>query len=187
MTYFFIVIVELSLSKDVADFEAKTQHTARKGLSSRDTVSSQINKNNSHEKNYRHTNLSQKEAMTTGGGPPPCPGPSSGVSSHPSEENINIKWRSHGTVCERSNEVWQLRCFDKGTIHEQNKDQQSYIYSTSSKHSRKQPHYNNSESACSNGIHDEELYANNHNMEYSNSFFRQEGDSGEYFDVIYNK
>lgn len=177
----------MSLSKDVADFDTKTQHSGRKRHSSRDTVSSQLYKRNSQEKNYHNANLSQKETIATGGGPPPCPGPSPDVSSHQSEGNIHINWRSLGAVCERSNEFLQISCSDKGTIHKQTKDQQSYIYSVSSKHSRKRLHYDNTDSACSNVSHDEELYANNHNIEYSNSCFRQEEDSDEYFDVSYDK
>lgn len=130
--------------------------------------------------------LVKKETMATGGDPPPCPGPSLDVSSHQREGNVHINWCSLGTVSERSNEVLQISCIDKGTIQEQTKDQQSYIYSISSKHSRKQLHCDNSDSECSKVTYDE-WYANNHNIEYSNSCFGQEGDSDEYFDVSYDK
>lgn len=166
---FFFAVDELSLSKDVADVDTATQKSAKKGLSSRETVSSQLYKRNSHEKINRNANLSQKETMATG------------------EGNVHINWCSLGTVSERSNEVLQISCIDKGTIQEQTKDQQSYIYSISSKHSRKQLHCDNSDSECSKVTYDEELYANNHNIEYSNSCFGQEGDSDEYFDVSYDK
>lgn len=184
---FFFAVDELSLSKDVADVDTATQKSAKKGLSSRETVSSQLYKRNSHEKINRNANLSQKETMATGGDPPPCPGPSLDVSSHQREGNVHINWCSLGTVSERSNEVLQISCIDKGTIQEQTKDQQSYIYSISSKHSRKQLHCDNSDSECSKVTYDEELYANNHSIEYSNSCFGQEGDSDEYFDVSYDK
>lgn len=184
---FFFAVAELSLSKDVADVDTATQKSAKKGLSSRETVSSQLYKRNSREKINRNANLSQKETMAIGVDPPPCPGPSPDVSSHQREGNIHINWCSLGTVSERSNEVSQISCIDKGTNQEQNKDQQSYIYSISSKHSRKQLHCDNSDLACSNVTYDEELYANNRSIEYSNSCFRQEGDSDEYFDVSYDK
>lgn len=184
---FFFAVDELSLSKDVADVDTETPKTAKKGLSSRETVSSQLYKRNSHEKINRNANLSQKETMATRGGPPPCPGPSPDVSSHQREGNVHINWCSLGTVSERSNEVLQISCIDKGTIQEQTKDQQSYIYSISSKHSRKQLHCDNSDSVCSNVTYNEELYANNHSIEYSNICFTQEGDSDDYFDVSYDK
>lgn len=94
---------------------------------------------------YQNPYVDHAESLIYGGGPSYCSGPTMDKSSHQRKKHSHINRFKPGTVCKENNEELQTHIVDIGKTHDRNPDHKPYIYSTSSKHARKQLRSNNSE------------------------------------------
>lgn len=202
---FFFNLDEILSPHNVADVDSRTERSTTEGFDMYDTESSNIYNRLTLRVNNQNPSVGHTGSLTTSGSPPYCSRPTLDESSHQTKNNSRINRFTPDTVSKRNNEELQTHIVDIGKTYDQNTDQKSYIYSTPSKHARKQPRSNNSEQkeqkagkktlkhkvqetvhdtilpqqnsrakrpASSSGIHDEELYANSSDMEYSNHCLR---------------